>query len=238
MTERIRAKCDGQRGQAVGCTPQLANCTVLAAWLLAMMGCCACEENGTMNGQPNPRGQNTPQAMLRKRHLALVEGDKEAFLDCYFPLPAEERDAAAAIFEFGQTLYKFNGRLREHYGPDAIRRFSKMPVDGATLRFRFPPADPDWTDQLVVSVDGDEAVVENPHGWPAPPSRLICVRGAWAVAEVTGVGMATPSEVVNQFQAWQEAVRTVMDLPGKPGYDLHAVKRALVWELRRIGGRA
>ena len=182
-----------------------------------------------------PTGQDTPGQTLEKWHRAALDGDKKAFLECYYGQSSDWLKAVEVIFEFGQAVYGLHDKLLEAYGEDAVEKFRAMKIDGTEFTFLVSPRDdPTWVSRFEISVTGDKAEVKNPFAdwrWPPPPWPLKRVEAIWAFDLEQRVG--TPRDAIAQFGVWIRAIEKTSAVVGKPHVELRDVKKELMKNIRR-----
>lgn len=180
-----------------------------------------------------PAGQDTPRQMLEKWHRSVLDGDKKAFLECYYGQSSDWLNANETQFKFVQTVYGLHDKLLEAYGEGAVEKFRAMKIDGTEFRFFIAPRDdPTWVSRFELSVIGDKAELKNPFvnpRWSPPPWPLKRIEGIWAFDVQTG---PTPREVVTQFGVWIRAIEKTSTVVGARA-ELRDVKKELMKNIQR-----
>lgn len=125
-----------------------------------------------------PRGQGSPQAVLRKLQEALARGKKAEFADCFATPSAEHRAAVEELYEAIQAAYALRAALRSHQGKNAFDEFMDALVGPAEVKaFVWPPETDVTASRLIVSTGGN-ATVELPE---LPKPLRLKLAGVWRI---------------------------------------------------------
>ena len=165
---------------------------------------------------------DTPVQALENMRLAMLDGNKQAFLDCY-DVSGKQAEVVSAFYDFTTAARKFDESMRKAYGDDAVTQAMIAAKDMSLENDK-------WIEDATVQIDGDTATVTL-KGQPQP-MRLINKNGLWKIDATSMLGATAPSgqdieQQIKMFQALTKAVTDVQQKIGQPGYTAEKVSQEL-----------
>lgn len=184
--------------------------------------------------EEDPRAVSEVRDLLVRWHEAMLEGDRQAYLDC-FTGTEQLLEMEAAQLAFHQAAMKFRDRYIDAYGRDAWA--DHQDTSGAKLRT--PPADPNYPHRIDIRIKGDHALLT----WPESPRNRMyrvnrtpdgwkMVAGQWL--GYTAPGRADIDKTTEINQALAAEIRKMTPKIGRAGYCPERITAELAERMQQV----
>ena len=195
------------------------NILVCAMCTLLIAGC------GGQGGSGRPAGPtkkaDTPKQALENMRLALLAGDRDAYVNC-FDATEKEGEALGAMCDLATATGDLKQAVKETYGEEAAKELGG-PNPASEM------AAEEWIDAVTIKIDGDKATVQHKD---QEPLDLVRKEGEWKISagEMLGRGEVGDEDIetmTGMFQAMTKAVGTVRPKVGQAGYTAEKINQEL-----------
>lgn len=141
------------------------------------LACVTCLVGCSSPGPQRPVGQDSPRALLRKWHHAIVAGKAQEFVECCAPMGRGWGEAQKECMKWIRSVQAFKRALQDVHGADAWREYVTAAEKGGGLSVGAVPENDAWTREVDVEVKGDVATYLCPAG--GFPRKLVRRGGIW-----------------------------------------------------------
>ena len=191
-------------------------------WTIIIAGC---------GGKGCPtKPADTPAQALENMRLAMLAGNKKAFINCFEANDAQKQ-LLGAMCELSSAGAEFQQAMIKAYGEDAVKK-----MQGAT-----PDADmsdEDWLEQVKIKVDGDKAFVTKKGEKEA--LELVKKNGLWKISSWGMLGGRENlseeelAQMVKMFEGMAKIMTDAKQKVGKTGYTAEKINQEVGREMMTL----
>ena len=185
---------------------------------LALLGC------GDKGGSSAaPRKADTPMQALENMRQAFLDGDKEAFAQC-FDATGQQAEMVDAFCDFSIAASRFDQAMRKAYGEDAVTQ-----AMGGGAR-NVPFEDDNWLKDVTIQVEGDTATAVK--AGQGEDLRLVKRDGRWKIDAASmlsdkGATDQGVEQLTTMFQTMTRVVTDVSQKVGQSGYTAEKINQEM-----------
>ena len=185
-------------------------------WLCVLFGC-------GHGGKSCPSGQGSPRAVIGKAQTAMVNHNRQDFLECFM---GSDKSGQELDFEMREACDAMQEKVIQAYGTKAWEEYDK----GSGIHVQSPPKDRAWVEQAKIEqVKTGVAIVTFPPPWTrSPPLRVIEKDGCWWIdADYPPIGDEEMQKRKATVIAATQEVRDVLPLLGQKGFTFDKFKKVM-----------
>ena len=181
----------------------------------------------------SPTGQDSPRALLKKWHKAILNDDLKSFLECMEGSP-DYLDLMKANLETVRVAYAFKAALEKAYGPNALEKYNAVELDlgEVSMEPMVVPEDPAWIDTLDIREQekGRVTTVVNND-----TMHLVLRDGVWRVDVKASLPPdIVPKRTLTVWRAWTEAMRRTTKDAGEAGLTIRELRKRSGTRLKEV----
>ena len=188
-----------------------------------LMGCILLVAGCGGGGGPTKKA-DTPEQALANMRLAVLDGDKDALVNC-FEATAKQKEMLEAFSEFTIAASKFEQKMKKVYGEEAVKQAMSSRKQGMQLD------DENWLDEVKIKTKGDTATAVRKG--ESQVWHLVKKDGVWKI-DVTSMMVMGKGEsdkdieqATKMFQTMVKVVNDVKPKIGQAGYTAKKVNDEL-----------
>ena len=174
---------------------------VLGAISMSLL-CCNLDHQVNQINQVN--GQDTPRALIYKWHKAIVENDRDMFLQCCYIENPEWRKAAIQCLLFMNKSIEFKSAIEKQFGPDGWSKYRMICIRKGGLSAKPPPVNSNWIPKVKINQENGHASFEFPGS--IFPNKLIKKGDVWFLDVKESVAFDDPKIAAQFFETARKAI--------------------------------
>ncbi|MHC4123638.1 MAG: hypothetical protein ACYSSI_08715 [Planctomycetota bacterium] len=177
-----------------------------------------CKDKNSNDAFVIPKGQDTPEAALRKFYHSLVNDDKKSFLECFTP-SKECQILGEDMFRQVQLTREYRNKLIKSFGENAWEDYQKAWSGELQADLSLPPEnDLDiWLGKFTKRVEGNKVLFVNSLG----EDERICFVKTSNIWFVNNYNVKNEMKLVRSVN---NAIKFTMSYMGKPDVNMVDLK--------------
>ncbi len=188
-------------------------------WTMMIAGCGG-------KGSPTKKA-DTPEQAMENMRLAMLAGNKKAFINCFEANDAQKR-VLGAMCELTSAGGELQQAMIKEYGEDAVKKMHDT-TPGADMSAE------DWLEQVKIKIEGDKAYVTKKGEKEA--LELIKKGGLWKISSwgmLGGKENLSDEELAQMMKMFEGMAKIMTDAKqkvGKAGYTAEKIQQEIGREI-------